>query len=220
VDTTVRYMLHTNNRAISTEIAEEIDANGDGINDLLIKMFGLGTHHTYLWLGSRTFNQLPVKKWLAQEYWEGRFSGNLGDVNKDGADDIFIGRSYDDRTYPEGWVYIFLGDTSVHVDTTTGIEDENKMPRDYQLLSAYPNPFNPETVISYELPVNSKVILGIYDILGREVSKLVDEEQEAGKYEVRFNGTGLATGVYIVRFSYRQSDGVKVINSLKIELIK
>jgi len=220
VDTTVRYMLHTNNRAISTEIAEEIDANGDGINDLLIKMFGLGTHHTYLWLGSRTFNQLPVKKWLAQEYWEGRFSGNLGDVNKDGADDIFIGRSYDDWNYPEGWVHIFLGDTSVHVDTTTGIEDENKIPQGFELLSAYPNPFNPETVISYQLPVNSKVILGIYDILGRGVGNLVDEEQEAGKHEVRFNGTGLASGVYIVRFSYRQSDGVKVINSLKIELLK
>jgi hypothetical protein len=75
VDTTVRYMLHTNNRAISTEIAEEIDANGDGINDLLIKMFGLGTHHTYLWLGSRTFSQLPVRNWLAQEYWKEDYRG-------------------------------------------------------------------------------------------------------------------------------------------------
>jgi len=48
----------------------------------------------------------------------------------------------------------------------------------------------------------------------------VDEEQEAGKHEVRFNGSGLASGVYIVRCSYRQSDGLEVINSLKIELIK
>ncbi|HOJ18272.1 MAG TPA: T9SS type A sorting domain-containing protein [Ignavibacteriaceae bacterium] len=220
VDTTIWKTLNTSNGYLTREIAEEIDANGDGINDLLVKMFGLGTHDTYLWLGTRNFQQFPTKKWRAQEQWEGRFSGNIGDVNGDGADDIFIGQCHQDYLTGPGKVQIFLGDTSVHVDTTMGTEEENKMPRDYQLLAAYPNPFNPETVISYQLPVNSKVILGIYDILGREVSKLVDAEQEAGKHEVRFNGSGLASGVYIVRCSYRQSDGLEVINSLKIELIK
>ena len=222
VDTTIWKTLNTSNGYLTREIAEEIDANGDGINDLLVKMFGLGTHDTYLWLGTRNFQQFPTKKWRAQEEWEGRFSGNIGDVNGDGADDIFTGRCHSDRIFPEGWVHIFLGDTGVHVDTTTSIIEEsgNSKPDSYQLLSAYPNPFNPETVISYQLPVNSKVILGIYDILGREVSKLVDAEQEAGKHEVRFNGGGLASGVYIVRCSYRQSDGLEVINSLKIELMK
>jgi|GEM_PF-967661 len=69
----------------------------------------------------------------------------------------------------------------------------------YKLENNYPNPFNPETVIRYQIPVNSKVTLGIYDILGREVARLVDKEQEAGKHEVRFNGSRFSSGVYIYR---------------------
>jgi len=221
VDTTIWKTLNTLNIYITTEIAEDFDANGDGVPDLLMKMYGLASHDTYLWLGSSNFQQYPVKRWYAQEYYEGVRSGNIGDVNGDGADDIYIGVADDNTTHTfPGKVHIYLGDTSVHVPITRVDEKDNEKPESYELLTAHPNPFNPETVISYELPVNSKVILGIYDILGREVSKLVDAEQEAGKHEVRFNGSGLATGVYIVRFSYRQSDGLEVINSLKIELIK
>ncbi|MDP3683052.1 MAG: T9SS type A sorting domain-containing protein, partial [Ignavibacteria bacterium] len=65
----------------------------------------------------------------------------------------------------------------------------------------YPNPFNPETVISYQLPVNSKVSLKVFDILGKEVAILVNEEKPAGKYQVNFNGSILASGVYFYKLS-------------------
>ena len=54
-------------------------------------------------------------------------------------------------------------------------------------------------MIKYQLPAKSKVALTIYDILGKEVTKLVDKEQEAGKYEVKFNSGRLASGVYVYR---------------------
>jgi len=66
-------------------------------------------------------------------------------------------------------------------------EETSIIPKEYKLYQNYSNPFNPVTTIKYELPVNSKVTLTIYDILGKEVTKLVDKEQEAGKYQVTFD---------------------------------
>jgi len=73
------------------------------------------------------------------------------------------------------------------------------IPKEYKLYQNYPNPFNPVTTIKYQLPLNSKVTLTIYDILGKEITKLVNEEQEAGKYQVTFDAKRYASGVYICR---------------------
>ncbi|HOJ18975.1 MAG TPA: T9SS type A sorting domain-containing protein [Ignavibacteriaceae bacterium] len=109
-------------------------------------------------------------------------------------------------------------DGVVHGDTTTitGTDDElTELPSEYSLSQNYPNPFNPGTVIRYQLPVNSKVILTIYDILGKEVTKLVNEEQEAGSHTVKFNASKLVSGVYICRII--AGDFVKTI---KMSLVK
>ena len=221
VDTTIWKTLNTLNIYITTEIAEDFDANGDGVPDLLMKMYGIASHDTYLWLGSSNFQQYPTKTWYAQEYYEGVKSGNIGDVNGDGADDIYIGVAdgNDTHIYP-GKVHIYLGDTSVHVPITRVDEKDNEKPESYELLTVHPNPFNPETVISYELPVNSFVTLKVYDVLGREIAELVNEEQKPDKYKVNFSGKNLASGVYIIQYSYIQGDGLNVIKSLKIELVK
>ena len=60
----------------------------------------------------------------------------------------------------------------------------------------YPNPFNPSTMMSYQLPVNGKVTLKVYDILGREITTLVNEEKPAANHELEFNGFKYASGVY------------------------
>jgi hypothetical protein len=63
----------------------------------------------------------------------------------------------------------------------------------------YPNPFNPSTTIRYELPEPSQVRLTVYDILGRELSVLVNERRDAGVHEVKFDASGLSSGVYFYR---------------------
>ena len=93
-------------------------------------------------------------------------------------------------------------DEFVHPPTTTGVEDaESGVPRWFALEQNYPNPFNPSTTIKFDLPNASNVRLGVYDILGREVSVLVKERRNAGVYEVKFDGSNLSSGVYFYRLS-------------------
>lgn len=68
-------------------------------------------------------------------------------------------------------------------------------------LSSYPNPFNPATIVRYQVPAAGRVRLGVYDLLGREVAVLTDEAKTPGRYEARFDGTGLAGGVYFCALS-------------------
>ena len=76
---------------------------------------------------------------------------------------------------------------------------EGTRPLVYALEQNYPNPFNPSTQIRYQVPGASVVRLAVYDVVGREVSVLVNDRREAGVYEVRFDATNLASGVYFYR---------------------
>ena len=69
-------------------------------------------------------------------------------------------------------------------------------PNEFVLDQNYPNPFNPSTIISFSVPQSSFVTLKVYDVLGNEVSTLVNETKEAGKYNISFDASGLSNGVY------------------------
>ncbi|MCG6914330.1 T9SS type A sorting domain-containing protein, partial [bacterium BMS3Abin03] len=79
----------------------------------------------------------------------------------------------------------------------------------YDLAQNYPNPFNPSTTIKYQLPEDGMVTLKIYDILGREIKTLVNEQKSIGRYEVKFDASDLATGVYIYRLKVNDFVSVK-----------
>jgi len=73
------------------------------------------------------------------------------------------------------------------------------LPEGFRLNQNRPNPFNPRTILSFELPVASLVRLGVYDISGRLLAELLDGWREAGSHEVTFDGSNLASGIYIYR---------------------
>jgi hypothetical protein len=84
----------------------------------------------------------------------------------------------------------------------TSIEQEIlSNPKSFSLAQNYPNPFNPSTKIKYELPESGFVSLTIYNLLGKEIAKLVNESKPAGKYIVEFNAQNLASGTYIYRLN-------------------
>ncbi|MBK9099764.1 MAG: T9SS type A sorting domain-containing protein [bacterium] len=97
----------------------------------------------------------------------------------------------------------------------SSVDEDFSVPSSYSLYQNYPNPFNPVTTIRFQLPSRQKVELTVFDILGREVANLLNEEKLAGIYEVKFNASSLASGVYFYRL--KTAD---FIESKKLILIK
>ncbi|MFA3781815.1 family 10 glycosylhydrolase [Melioribacteraceae bacterium 4301-Me] len=98
--------------------------------------------------------------------------------------------------------------------TVTSVENEN-IPTEFSLQQNYPNPFNPTTIISYHLPVSSHVTLKVFDLLGREVAVLVNEEKTPGNYEVKFDGSNFASGIYFYRINAGNYSQMKKMILLK-----
>jgi hypothetical protein len=98
---------------------------------------------------------------------------------------------------------------------STGIKDKNSLARKFALSQNYPNPFNPVTVIRFELPAKGKVTLRVYDMLGREVALLINEEKPAGVSQVEFNASRLASGVYIYKLDCNDFSSIKKMMLLK-----
>jgi endoglucanase len=81
------------------------------------------------------------------------------------------------------------------------VDGQQEVPRQFALEQNFPNPFNPKTVVSSQLPVASNVKLVVYDLLGREVAVLADERRGAGSYQDEFDARALSSGVYICRLT-------------------
>ena len=100
----------------------------------------------------------------------------------------------------------------------SGVEDQTTVNNKFELRQNYPNPFNPETTIKYSIPSSNKnvlVTLKIYDILGKRIKTLVNIEQSSGIYEVKFNGSGLASGVYLYKLEAGNFSDSKKFTLLK-----
>ncbi|MGD8412726.1 MAG: T9SS type A sorting domain-containing protein [Candidatus Latescibacterota bacterium] len=81
-------------------------------------------------------------------------------------------------------------------------ESAGSVPAEFALEQNSPNPFNPSTRIGFVVPFHTRVRIDVYDVLGRKVAELIDEEKPAGRYEVEFNAKNLKSGVYIYRLTY------------------
>jgi len=98
-------------------------------------------------------------------------------------------------------IYTALTDAETMYGSITSVEEIAGVPTEYNLSQNYPNPFNPSTKINFSVPANEFVTLKVYDVLGREVANLVNEELSIGNYSVDFNAGNLASGIYMYKLS-------------------
>lgn len=156
-------------------------------------------------------NQLEGSPWTTIDWlgwkrvqFDMRPGQSVGWVNGDGQ---LSGTMYTDSfqlTYgangaTSGEIYIddyrFVSITSETTSVDRGPETIDRM----ELFQNYPNPFNPSTVIGFQLPVDSDVNLTIYDVMGRQVSVLMNSRMPQGRHQATFDGSNLSSGVYLVR---------------------
>ena len=116
------------------------------------------------------------------------------------------------------WWYDFLDKTSFDDEelvSSAPISSEIK-------IENYPNPFNPSTIINFSIPQAAIVSLQVFDILGNEIQNLVNESKEPGVYKVEFNGSGLASGMYLYRIQVTplSGSGQTYVETKKMLLLK
>ncbi len=108
-------------------------------------------------------------------------------------------------------------------DGVMGVGDKKARPTEFALEQNYPNPFNPSTTFRFSIPIQSKVVIKVYDILGSEIAILMDEEKSFGTYELSWNATKLPSGIYFYQLktaSPLTSSGQSFVETKKMLLLK
>lgn len=136
---------------------------------------------------------------------------NVGFVNGQGTKSTPTNYTFEDRNLQTGKYSYRLKQVDVNGNFeyfALNGEVEISVPKKFNLSQNYPNPFNPVTKISYDIPSSTLVRLAVYDMTGREIQNLVNEKQKPGVYEVKWDASKFASGVYFARLeagSYNKS---------------
>jgi hypothetical protein len=132
----------------------------------------------------------------------------------DNAQGVWRLKINDDAGGDTGRVYAW--GIQINNQTIVGVEEVvAELPSTYELAQNYPNPFNPSTTIQFSIPTAGVVRLVLYDILGRQVATLLDEEKAPGTYKVDFNGSQFASGTYFYRLQAGTFSDTKKLLLLK-----
>jgi len=109
----------------------------------------------------------------------------------------------------------------INIDwSSMSVDDQAALPEQFALYANYPNPFNPVTIVAYDIPEASDVLLEIYNITGQRVKILVNKRQEPNRYKVQWNGTNeagtqLSSGMYFYRIQAKDYSSVKKLILMK-----
>ncbi|MFH2035978.1 MAG: T9SS type A sorting domain-containing protein [Candidatus Zixiibacteriota bacterium] len=200
---------------------ENLDLIGDVNNDTFPDFIASEDNQNgraWIYYGGPDFdgiNDMKVNYFIAETENFGRNVKGLGDVNGDGIDDFAIAAIVDDQSVNSGIVFIYAGYNGTPTDINES--DDNIILENYYLKQNYPNPFNPTTTIEFELTRKSNVELTVYDILGRKVANLINQQMPVGSHTINWygrnqNGDNVASGIYFYKIKTDQfSDTKKMV---------
>ena len=179
---------------------------GEKINDITVIFFDEDSNHYFTYFGIPSW-KLVIGKW--QHITTNTQNSGMKDVVSiglqmycgTGTDSVYSGIivlldslkfHYTDQFGRDSVVLV----ESFGNDTISGVAPDNIIPSDFHLYQNYPNPFNPSTTIVYDVAKSGDVTLSVYNLLGQEVSTLVDGYQSAGRHTVSFDASHMASGTY------------------------
>lgn len=180
------------------------DFNNDGYDDIILTPAGWGIFSLHF-CGPNVSNKNPYGlRGLEGGSPFPRKGINVGDQNDDGFSEIVVTRGIFD-SLQIGNIFMFLG-RNIQITSVENSEEDDDKTQGYILFQNYPNPFNSETIIKWEANKNFATLLKVVDILGREITTLIDEEMNAGKHSVIFDALKytLASGVYFYELKLGQ----------------
>jgi hypothetical protein len=183
------------------------DINNDGMNDFILGIQNRGGGYSGMiapYLGKTNIDTVPdytISGTMQKGYFGCSIAG-VGHISSGQYNSIVVGQLFfngDDLDTGKVFIYSTNAPNSINGNITIA----NK----FNLYQNNPNPFNPSTVIRYSLSVTGSVTLKVYDVLGREITTLVNERQSAGSHQVTFDGRKLASGIYF--YQLKTQNGIE-----------
>jgi hypothetical protein len=202
-----------------TSIVNAGDMNGDGYNDILIgAYFSNNPGYVYVYGGGPRIDQyFDAAVGMSSLSYFGYSVSSVGDITGDGLADIIVGAPNFEFGNQRGYWGIFKGDSSIRV---TDVRELQPLPSVIVLHAAFPNPFNPQTTIRYDLHTTANIHLEIFDLIGRHVVTLATGAKSPGSYAAVFDGSGLPSGMYFYRLTATTADGRTWSDTKKLTLVK
>ncbi|MEO6694199.1 MAG: T9SS type A sorting domain-containing protein, partial [Ignavibacteria bacterium] len=158
----------------------ELDKTGDPY-----LLFSINTTMGRYEYGIAKYDEFGTQKWLARYSYNNRFC-EISDAEIDDDFNLLVTGHCGNYMTTVKWSQIITNISTV----------SNQIPDGYKLYQNYPNPFNPSTNIQFDLPKDNFATVKIYDLLGKEVTTLINEYKKAGSYVISFNGNNLSSGIY------------------------